>query len=463
MKLFRFGVVGDFQSGKSTLINCILHRFIASVGKGTSTTHAIVNYIYGKVECVEYYDKNGTHTESLERLSEIESRSNIDEINVVLSSSFLRNFILTDMPGFGYNRIDDTKAEIALSRLDFAIVVTTNVKAAEEESNLLGDIIRLRKYHIPYYLIMNCVDISNLTWSPHHPANLPIAQKNRNQFSFYHPLSFPFENNETPIVNLLWYWFSICNKDDLILNHYKSSYEQLISRATIDDIGKASNFYLINKIFSMENRDFLELSNIIKEQVQQLRDELCPIGTIQSFAFQTIPKGWLICDGTTLPISEYLPLFKAIGNVFGGDGKECFRIPDLQGRFVRGWARKDGRKFGTFQNHAIQGHSHEFNPEQLTVNISSNGSHSHTVRATTTEAQDTSLFSTDIKVLKWLSSSGSDSTSSSSEGSHSHSASVKVMNCPVGNVADSDYGVVEKSCNETRPANVNLLFCIRAE
>ncbi|MBR1467907.1 MAG: tail fiber protein [Bacteroidaceae bacterium] len=28
-----------------------------------------------------------------------------------------------------------------------------------------------------------------------------------------------------------------------------------------------------------------------------MKEELCPIGTIQTFAFECIPPGWLTCDG----------------------------------------------------------------------------------------------------------------------------------------------------------------------
>lgn len=46
---FRFGLIGEYQSGKSLLTNCLLQRSIATVGKGTATTHTVVNYQYGEV------------------------------------------------------------------------------------------------------------------------------------------------------------------------------------------------------------------------------------------------------------------------------------------------------------------------------------------------------------------------------------------------------------------------------
>lgn len=59
MKPFRFGIVGEYQSGKSLLINCILHRSIATIGVGVATTHTIVNYIYANKEHVVFRTDDG--------------------------------------------------------------------------------------------------------------------------------------------------------------------------------------------------------------------------------------------------------------------------------------------------------------------------------------------------------------------------------------------------------------------
>ena len=50
----RFGIVGQFQSGKSLLINCLLKRSVATVGVGMATTHTVVNYLFSSDK--EYVD-----------------------------------------------------------------------------------------------------------------------------------------------------------------------------------------------------------------------------------------------------------------------------------------------------------------------------------------------------------------------------------------------------------------------
>lgn len=56
------------------------------------------------------------------------------------------------------------------------------------------------------------------------------------------------------------------------------------------------------------------------------------IGEVRLFGFSRTPQGWLPCDGTLLPISQYDVLFTLIGTTYGGDGNTTFAVPDLRGR-----------------------------------------------------------------------------------------------------------------------------------
>lgn len=69
-----------------------------------------------------------------------------------------------------------------------------------------------------------------------------------------------------------------------------------------------------------------------------------PPGTIIAFGGTTIPAGWLVCDGSAVSRTTYVPLFAAIGiNFGGGDGVITFNLPDLRGRFMRGMDAGAGR------------------------------------------------------------------------------------------------------------------------
>lgn len=56
------------------------------------------------------------------------------------------------------------------------------------------------------------------------------------------------------------------------------------------------------------------------------------IGEIRLFAGNFAPRGWALCDGSRLPISQYRELYSILGTVYGGDGKTTFALPDFRGR-----------------------------------------------------------------------------------------------------------------------------------
>jgi microcystin-dependent protein len=56
------------------------------------------------------------------------------------------------------------------------------------------------------------------------------------------------------------------------------------------------------------------------------------VGEIRMFGGNFAPDGWLFCDGSLLPISEYETLYNLIGTTYGGDGQTTFALPDLRSR-----------------------------------------------------------------------------------------------------------------------------------
>ena len=61
----------------------------------------------------------------------------------------------------------------------------------------------------------------------------------------------------------------------------------------------------------------------------------CPIGTVLSFAGQTAPNGYLLCDGASYKVADYPDLYAVIGNTYGGD-TENFNVPNLVDKFIQG-------------------------------------------------------------------------------------------------------------------------------
>lgn len=458
MGTIRIGIVGQYQSGKSLLINCLLGRSIASVGNGVATTHTIVNYIYSDNEYVDIVANGRTVRCIIEDFKKLDTDSSTDVINVYLNNPLLANFELIDMPGFGNDNYDNKQAIKALKSIDYAIVIASNYKTIGVSGPAFKDFCMLQQYNIPYYFFLNCTDFLIADkWIPKSTINSDMVNDYFRLTSYYKPINFTIDEGQIPIVNLMWYWYSISdNKDDVVQREEIQNAIRIyqLEEYKKNDIRVVSQFELIENVFSMDNKMYLELKRELKTEIAKLKDEVCPVGTIQAFAFNRIPNGWMICDGRSLDPKVYNELFLAIGTTFGGDGEISFAVPDLRGRFVRGWNSGVGnndkeRQFGSLQEDALQNHQHQFNINKILVN--SSGEHSHTARATTIEISEGVL--SDVKVLKWLSSGGSDSGETSSNGGHNHQ--LTLVSNPISNAINAN------CAHESRPVNIALLYCIK--
>jgi len=93
------------------------------------------------------------------------------------------------------------------------------------------------------------------------------------------------------------------------------------------------------------------------------------VGEIRLFGGNYPPKDWAICNGTTLPITDYPELFSLIGATYGGDGRTDFALPDLRGRLPMHYGMGPGltnRLQGSF-----------FGAENVTLNLDQIPAHSH--------------------------------------------------------------------------------------
>jgi microcystin-dependent protein len=55
------------------------------------------------------------------------------------------------------------------------------------------------------------------------------------------------------------------------------------------------------------------------------------VAEIRMFAGNFAPKGWALCNGQVLPLSQNTALFSLLGTTYGGDGKSTFALPNLEG------------------------------------------------------------------------------------------------------------------------------------
>ena len=96
------------------------------------------------------------------------------------------------------------------------------------------------------------------------------------------------------------------------------------------------------------------------------------IGQIQPFAFDFAPYNWALCDGQLLSIAQHPSLFSLLGNIYGGDGKTSFALPDIRGRASSFFGRGPGL--------SPQEIGEKGGQEKVTLHYIEMPSHKHTVR-----------------------------------------------------------------------------------
>lgn len=109
----------------------------------------------------------------------------------------------------------------------------------------------------------------------------------------------------------------------------------------------------------------------------EVRRKFVPVGAILAWPSDTIPAGYLLCDGAAVSRTTYADLFAVMGTSHGaGNGTTTFNLPDLRGLFIRGQDDGAGRdpaaatrtallsggatgdNVGSYQPDAVEDHSH---------------------------------------------------------------------------------------------------------
>lgn len=100
------------------------------------------------------------------------------------------------------------------------------------------------------------------------------------------------------------------------------------------------------------------------------------LGQIIMFGGNFAPRGWALCDGQLLPISQYSALFSILGTTYGGDGRTTFALPDLRGRLAmhpgngaglspRRLGERTGAENVTLTTAQMPAHHHSVSPQSV--------------------------------------------------------------------------------------------------
>jgi len=105
------------------------------------------------------------------------------------------------------------------------------------------------------------------------------------------------------------------------------------------------------------------------------------VGEIRMFAGNFAPRGWALCDGQLLAVSQNDALFALLGTIYGGDGRSTFGLPDMRGRIPlhmgtgpglspRSIGEKSGQENVTLLLNNLPAHNHGF---QASTSVADSG------------------------------------------------------------------------------------------
>jgi len=106
------------------------------------------------------------------------------------------------------------------------------------------------------------------------------------------------------------------------------------------------------------------------------------VGEIRMFAGNFAPRGWAFCDGQLLAVSQNDALFSLFGTIYGGDGRTTFALPEMRGRLPLHQGQGPGLSYRRLGSRG--------GAESVTLTTNQLPSHSHSLNADTTPANEKS-------------------------------------------------------------------------
>ena len=184
-----------------------------------------------------------------------------------------------------------------------------------------------------------------------------------------------------------------------------------------------------------------------------------PTGSVLYTASQTVPTGFLPCDGASYNRIQYPNLYAAITYIYGGSG-DTFNVPDLRSRFVSGYDSSEGRGYGSFQESANKSHFHQVDTTSGDNNVNhthaattvENGNHQHQYATYVTDASSSIVGNSGFWQNEQLS-------STNVAGAHVHT--VVVGENSVNHKHALVFNTESEGVTQGRPQNLNLYAIIK--
>ena len=206
----KIAVVGAFQSGKSTLVNCLLDGKYAPMGKGLRTTACCTYFLYGEAETVKLFHGDLQKSEVLDRREAIFGPDftcgGTDFLEISCWKPILQKAVLIDTPGFDANGEDDTVAGKAIRKSDIIVFVHDAKQLDDCDLRILKDIREAGKRLL---FLMNCNNRQN--WHPDDEGNRRVSEAIEAQLSdigFDAPL-IRIQGRQVWAFNPVFAWYAL--------------------------------------------------------------------------------------------------------------------------------------------------------------------------------------------------------------------------------------------------------------
>ena len=279
----KIGLIGEFQSGKSTLINCLLEDRIALTGNGISTTKQVIRYSYSSTPSL-FVNQNKTKVQiPISEYSTIISDEKISYLDVGLPIPFLKQTELLDTPGFNANQRDTDVTKIWLDQMDCALIVNTKAQLTTECIDIL---IEIHKRRIPFIILFNFNDwkMNPDCWIPNSEANM-LARKTIGSQVEQRFQPIKINNANILSINTAFFWYSILsNKKQFTLE--SNNGEKMLMKS-VENFTKIVNPELKSNFVSISNihilKDFLSSNTIAFNNIHVLIQIFNDFGAMRNY------------------------------------------------------------------------------------------------------------------------------------------------------------------------------------
>lgn len=79
-----------------------------------------------------------------------------------------------------------------------------------------------------------------------------------------------------------------------------------------------------------------DAGNLSDDFKAALVEVVLPVGMVVWRPVESVPDGWLLCNGQSVSRTDYAALFAVIGTQYGSDNATTFKVPNLQERYTMG-------------------------------------------------------------------------------------------------------------------------------